>query len=66
MSLAAGAASLAAMAYAVVLAVAAGLARDLPASAPSLLATGLGSSLLATVAVVAFWPLRPRARGLFG
>lgn len=63
--IAAGIAALGAMAYAVVLATAAGLFRELPSSAPSLLATGLGSALLASLTVVAFWPLRSRPRGLF-
>ncbi len=63
--IAAGVAALSAMGYSVVLAVAAGLVGDLPSSSPSLLATGVGSALLAAVAVLALWPLRRRNRGLF-
>ncbi|MCK9487473.1 MAG: hypothetical protein M0R73_12370 [Dehalococcoidia bacterium] len=65
LGIATGVAALGAMSYAVVLAVAAGLATDLPASSPSLLATGLGSAGLAAVAMLAFWPLRRRERSLF-
>ena len=64
-SIAAGVAALAAMGYASILALAAGLLGDLPASNPSLLATGAGSALLAAVAVLAFWPIRRRERSLF-
>lgn len=64
-SIATGVAALAAMSYAVVLAVAAGLVSDLPASSPSLLATGLGSGVLGAAGVLLFWPLRRRERSLF-
>jgi hypothetical protein len=54
-----------AVAYALVLALAGGLGGTLYDHAGPLLATGVLSALLAGVATLGFWPLRPRERGLF-
>lgn len=58
-------AALAALAYATVLSAAGGVLGHLGASAGGLLVAAAGSALLAMLAALAFWPLRPRERGLF-
>lgn len=58
-------AAVAALAYATILSVAGGVTGHLVASAGGLLVAASGSALLAMVAALVFWPLRPRERGLF-
>lgn len=54
-----------ACAYAAVLGLAGGVIADLPRHASALLAAMAMSAVLATLAALAFWPLRRRERGLF-
>lgn len=61
----AGAAGLAALLYGGILTLAAGVARDLPASTAEAMAGVLLSAMLGAGLAFAAWPLRRRERGLF-
>lgn len=63
--IAASVAALAGLGYVLILSVAGGVTADLGRSAAGLLVAAGGSAVLAVLAALAFWPLRPRERGLF-
>jgi len=63
--IAAGVAAGAAVLYATLLSVGGGVTDQLGGSASAIVGSAMLSAALAVVAAVAFWPLRPRERGLF-
>ncbi len=59
------AAGVGAASYAIVLALAGGLAGELPARSGAIVAAAALSGLLAVLVALCLWPFRPRQRGLF-